>query len=368
MMNISITFVRVLFVLLSVLIATIYAVTISSEGFTPAHFIIGIVSGSAFGVAIISIDLLYNKFSLRSWNTAIVGLFCGYLLGQAILLILTTAFDALSLQLSIPAFSLIKIAVLLCTTYLGLITTAHAAEEVYVSIPFVKFKPTNFKKKDLLIDPSAFMDTRVIDLAISGLLDHQLVIPRFLIKEFNENLEAPDESTKFKARRSLDTMKKLENIPTLELRYTDTDFPELKDTMSKLIRLARVMDANIITADMNRIQQASVEGVRMVNLHHLANALKPLTQTGEYINIKIQRYGKDPRQGVGYLDDGTMVVVNGGAEFIGETIKAQVLSVKHTTSGRMIFCNTADESLMTLPDIEQAVSDLENTHKNYFAL
>jgi uncharacterized protein YacL len=99
----------------------------------------------------------------------------------------------------------------------------------------------------------------------------------------------------------------------------------------------------LITADISRIQMASIEGIRVINIHTLSNALKPLMQAGEFIKIKVQRYGKEPRQGVGYLEDGTMVVVNGGGNYIGETIDAKVLSVKHTTSGRMIFCNAIDE-------------------------
>lgn len=137
--------------------------------------------------------------------------------------------------------------------------------------------------------------------------------------------------------------------------------------MAKLIRLARLQDANIMTADINRVQQAMIDGIRIINLHLLANALKPITQTGEFLHIKIQRYGKEPRQGVGYLEDGTMVVVNGGAEFIGETIKTQVLSVKHTSSGRMIFCNAMDESL-GLEEPPLTPQDAESSHKNYFAL
>ena len=152
-----------------------------------------------------------------------------------------------------------------------------------------------------------------------------------------------DDQTKIKAKRCIETLKKLEDIPTLELRYNDTDFPEIKDQTSKLFRLARLLDANILTADISRVQSASIEGIKIINLHTLSNALKPLMQAGEQIKIKIQRYGKEPRQGVGYLEDGTMVVVNGGGDFIGETIDAQVLSVKHTSSGRMIFCNAFDQ-------------------------
>ena len=132
-------------------------------------------------------------------------------------------------------------------------------------------------------------------------------------------------------------------MTSLEVRFNDTDFPDVKDIQSKLIRLARLVDANILSADISKIQMASIEGIRIINLHTLSNALKPLMQAGEFIKIKIQRFGKEPRQGVGYLDDGTMVVVNGGGKFISETIDAQVLSVKHTSSGRMVFCNACDE-------------------------
>jgi uncharacterized protein YacL len=116
-----------------------------------------------------------------------------------------------------------------------------------------------------------------------------------------------------------------------------------------------------------------LEGIKIINIHMLSNALKPLTQSGEFLSIKIQRYGKEPRQGVGYLEDGTMVVVNGGAEYIGETIKCQVLSVKHTSSGRMIFCNAPDMPLTPMGNdkndlISREFAAPDTSHKNYFAI
>jgi uncharacterized protein YacL len=166
-----------------------------------------------------------------------------------------------------------------------------------------------------------------------------------------------DENSKSRARRCLDVAKKLEGISHLELRYNDTDFPEVKDIMGKLVRLARLLDANIMSSDITRVQMSSIEGITVVNMHALSNALKPLMQAGEFIKIKIQRYGKEPRQGVGYLEDGTMVVVNGGGDYIGEIIEARVLSVKHTTSGRMIFCNASEEDGM--PHYEDETGDDE---------
>lgn len=265
--------------------------------------------------------------------------------------------------------TLLQMTVYLCTCYLGMIMAARAADEIYISIPLIRFKQNAQKKKDLLLDPAALADPRIIDLATSGLLDHHLVLPRFLIKENNEQLENIDETLRAKARRSVDTIKKLESIPTLELRYTESDFNDTKDPMVKLLRLARSLDAHILTGDANRLQQTSIEGIRLINIFALSSALKPLVQTGEYITIKIQRYGKEPRQGIGYMDDGTMVVVNGGAEFIGESIRAQVLSAKHTASGRMIFCNALEDALMLESQLSTAgIGDGETSAKNYFAL
>lgn len=366
-MHISLTFIRSFFVMLSILFVTTYLTTFTPDSLTAANVVIGVVLGSLFGLLLIGTELCFKNFNLRSLNIALIGLLCGYLLGDTVLLVFKTAVDASTLSLSPGAFSLIRIVIFLFTTYLGMILTARAADELYVSIPFIRFKPTSHKKKDILLDQSALMDPRIIDLASSGLLDNQLILPRFMLKELNSSLETSDETLKAKARRSLDAIKKLENIPSLDLRFVDNDFPELKDPMAKLIRLARLQDANLMTADINRVQQAMIDGIRIINLHMLANALKPITQAGEFLHIKIQRYGKEPRQGVGYLEDGTMVVVNGGAEFIGETIKTQVLSVKHTSSGRMIFCNALDES-MEMQETGTPAVDAESTHKNYFAL
>lgn len=343
-MNIALAFTRVLFVALSIFFLTAYMIS-GPSGYTPTNLLLGVVMGASLGLLLIGFDLLFKRFNLRAFNIAIIGLFIGYLMGQALVLILSAILDisAASIHLSAQTVEIIEIALFLFGVYTGTLMSLRAADEFYVSIPFVKFTPTAHKKKDLLVDISVLSDARVIDLAASGVIDHHLVIPRFLVKDLYAQVEVSDEIARNKARRALDVLKKLEAIPELELRYNDTDFPEVKDMMSKMIRLARLLDANIITADISRVQTASIEGIRIINLHALSNALKPLMQAGENIKIKIQRYGKEPRQGVGYLEDGTMVVVNGGGQFIGETIDAQVLSVKHTSSGRMIFCNALDE-------------------------
>ncbi len=362
-MSISFSFVRAFSCLISVLFSLSFATQYFEGGLNGINTAIGLLGGALLSCALVGFDFVFRRFNFRSFNTAILGLFAGYLMGQALLFFIEGISGE---EVFSHAFLPLRFIIFLFCAYVGMVLTQQAAEELHISLPFVEFKQTSPKKKDILVDLSILTDARMIDLASTGLLDHHLIIPRFALKELYTQAEMGDEAAKGKARRSLETIKKLDSLPSLDLRYVDTDFPEIKDPMIKLIRLARFLDTHLMTSDMNRIQQSSTEGVRIINIHMLSNALKPITQAGESINIKIQRYGKEARQGVGYLEDGTMVVVNGGAEFIGETIKAYVLSVKHTSSGRMIFCNAAEEEegLMHDSDFPSSSGDAEHREES----
>ncbi|MEM7175981.1 MAG: hypothetical protein AAF443_08715 [Chlamydiota bacterium] len=344
-MNPSLVFARIFFAVLSIFFMTIYMIS-RPTGTPLVNAIIGVSIGAVFMAFLIGFDRIFRKFNLRIFNVMVIGLFIGYLMGQGIVLVFDAILDLSSIPkfLTAQALEMIKLALFLFGTYLGSIMTLRASDQLYISIPFVKFAPTSEKKRDLIVDTSTLSDARLIDLCSTGLLDYHLIIPRFIIKELYAQAETGNESTKLGARQGLEVIKKMEELPQLGLRFNDTDFPEVKDLQSKLIRLARFLDANILIADPSQVRTSSTEGVQMINLHSLSNALKPLMEMGESINIKIQRYGKEPRQGVGYLEDGTMVVVNGGGNYIGETINAHVLSVKHTSSGRMIFCNVVEEN------------------------
>jgi uncharacterized protein YacL len=344
-MNLSLLFLRILFFLLCNFFITAYMIT-TPAGTHSGNALYGILMGSGLWVVLMALDYLFRKFNLRSFNIAIIGLFVGFLMGKALVLIFTVIGDISSISVTFTprSIEIIEISLYIFGTYLGTMMTLKASDEFCISIPFVKFTPGTQKKKDLLVDHSSLADPRLIDLASTGLLDHQLIIPRFLLKECHAQVESSDESIKMKSKKSLDVIKKMEALPSLEIRFSETDFPDVEDVQGKLIRLARLLDTNILSADLSRIQISSLEGIQVINLHTLSNALKPLTQTGEHIKIKIQRYGKEPRQGIGYLEDGTMVVVNGGGKHLGDTIDAQVLSVKHTSSGRMVFCNASDEN------------------------
>jgi len=336
-MQFSLSFIRGAFILLCTLGGSLGMVPLSLEYFSWAQPLVGAGIGLGIGLSLLLIERILQKLSLKNLNTLIIGLFVGYFFSQAVLLVISAV---IPVTYHIP---FLFVGIVLACTYVGMVVTAKAANEFNINIPFLRFKPEKNSKKDILADASALADARIIDLASSGILDHHLVIPRHIVKELHAQAESDDDPEKNRARRCLEVLRKLEAIPSLGLRYTDTSFPEIKDPMTRLIRIARFQEANILTADINRVQQAVIEGVQIINIHALSNALKPLMQAGESMTIKIQRYGKEPRQGVGYLEDGTMVVVNDGAKYFGKNIKTQVLSVKHTSSGRMIFCNASEE-------------------------
>jgi uncharacterized protein YacL len=301
--------------------------------------------GSFFALSMIGCSYLLKSVSSKQLNLGILSLFTGYLLGEALWLVASPIFPRY-LALELPeAYTLCHLGFLLFSCYISTDIVTRSAEEIQFSIPFIHLQSKNeVQNRQIVLDASALSDPRVIDLAASGIVDEQLVIPQLIVKELQGQHESTDDIIRNKARRALEAIKRLEAMSSLQLAYNDTDFPEIDDSTSQVIALARLLNAHLLTADINKVQQAGIEGIQVINIHSLANALKPLMQTGETIDIKIQRYGKETLQGVGYLDDGTMVVVNGGGDFINETIKAQVLSVKHTSSGRMIFCNAVIES------------------------
>ncbi len=342
---------------------------------TFASLTIGIVGGLCLGLMLIGLEICLRRVNLQNLNLCCLGIFCGYLLGSAILLPLNSAISSLALNNAAAWSSLAQIIVYLVTCYFGVMLALRANEDFQFVLPFIKLESGGKQKKDIVVDSSTLLDTRIIDLASTGLLDNHLIIPRFVLKELNYMTEHGEDSAKLRARRCIEVIRKLEGIPGLNLRYIDTDFPELKDSATKLSHLARTMDASIMTADQGRAPQAA-EGVRTMHINTLTSAFKTTPRSGEFLTIKIQRKGKEPGQGVGYLEDGTMVVVNGGEEYLFGSIKAQILSVKTTSSGQMVFCNAAEdededeeeeEEISAGKELTDTVNQLETKNKNYFA-
>jgi uncharacterized protein YacL len=286
---------------------------------------------------------MFKKCSLKNFNASILGLLLGFFMGWVLSLFVDVFVSFSPFLISSQIVGLAKVVIYLVASFISIKLIIKSSNEFFVSIPFVQLQLQAQRKKEILLDFAVLADGRIVDLASSGLLDNTLVIPRFILDEIMLSVESEDEVTKTKAKRSLEILKKLENIPGLDLTFNETNFEDVQDVYNKTLKLARLMEANVLTADIGRLQVSNVEGVKVINLHMLSNALKPLTQAGELLRVKIQRLGKEPRQGVGYLEDGTMIVINGGGDKVSQTVITRVLSVKHTASGRMIFCNLLED-------------------------
>lgn len=343
-MNLSLAFTRIFFAVLSLFFMTIYMLSYP-HGSVAIKLSVGLAIGSLFFLLLIGFDLIFRKFNLRFFNIAVIGLFAGYLMGQALVMIFDAIIQisAYTIEISTTAKEISKIAFFLFGTYLGMILALKSSDELYISIPFVRLSESSRRKKDIVLDATLVADVRLVDLCACGIFNNQMILPRFILKDLYLQLESSDETTHSKAKKALDVIKKLQSMPGLQLRIHETDFSEITDLHQKTVRLARLIDANIMTADVTRLPAALAEGVEVINLHSLSNAMKPLMQAGESIRIKVQRYGKEPKQGVGYLEDGTMVVINNGGDFLGELIDTQVISVKQTSAGRIIFTNAVTD-------------------------
>lgn len=340
----SLMLTRVFFALLSVLFMVTHTMA-HPGGDLLMRLSLGLFFGGFLFFLLLATEVLLRRLHLRSFNIALVGLFFGYLMGGILSLIFESMIHLTSLSLLVAPSTLqvVKMALFLFSTYFGVILTMRFADEVFISIPFARFTATTSQKKDLLLDYSLLFDSRTVEFLQSGILNHQVILPRFIVKELTKQIEFGEESQKIKAQKALTSIKKLENMPLLGMKLHDRDFPEIKDVSQKVLALARLLQTNVLAADGPPTISSSPEELQWININSLFQTLKPLTPPGETITLKIQRYGKEPRQGVGYLDDGTMVVINNGGDYIGEVIDTQVISVKQTSAGRIIFTNALVE-------------------------
>lgn len=302
----------------------------------------GILLGAtAFGTILLA-ERILKKCPMRTITTAAVGLLVGTIMAQVVGLSMKLFLNALS-----PNTELSTVVILftfLSCIYLGIMLTANSSESWWLSIPFVRLAPASqSQRKEILLDTSALEDPRLMELARSGLLDHALVVPTFITKEIQKAMESTDETVRMRARRCYEHLKRLENIPNLGLQVREFHFAETEESGSKLGHAAKLLQAYILTAQDQCLLKTEDDDAVVISLETISSALKPGAQRGEFLQIKIQRLGKEPKQGVGYLDDGTMVVVNGGGEFLGQLIRTQVLSQKYSSSGKIVFCNAIPE-------------------------
>ncbi len=295
----------------------------------------GIILGSAAGVIVLFAGTVLKKISLGVVIGAILGLSGGILFANLMIF----PFRAIIPQ-DFPLASFIANAVL---GYAGLLVGLNKGKGLTVSGILRLFRGQGFEENLKLLDTSVIIDGRIADICEAGFEEGIFILPQFILQELQYIADSPDPLKRARGRRGLDVLHKLQKMSNVTVRIVDEDFPKIKEVDAKLVALGRLLDAKVITNDFNLNKIAELQGVRVLNIHELANALKPVVLPGETIKVFVIKEGKEHNQGVAYLDDGTMVVVEGARRHIGKNLDVTVTSVLQTTAGRMIFSKTKED-------------------------
>jgi len=227
--------------------------------------------------------------------------------------------------------------VLLVLPYIGLVLGGKSGEWLEPERMIGIFRPRVQQRRYRILDTSVIIDGRIVDICETGFVDGTLVVPQFVLKELQQVADSADSLRRNRGRRGLDILQRIQKMAGLDVIVSDTDFPDIKEVDLKLIELARQLSGKIVTNDFNLNKVAQLRGVEVLNINELANSLKPVVLPGETMKVFILKEGKEYNQGVAYLDDGTMVVVDNARTMIGKTIDVVVTSVLQTTAGKMIF-------------------------------
>jgi uncharacterized protein YacL len=327
----SLWVVRILFLSLCTLAG--FAVSQVQPGLVENNFY-GIAIGFGLGGLLIAIDEMLKGFSLRAFSAATFGLMLGSLIAWLI--------DHSGLFVYVDEASrwLIRLCLFVSFSYIGMVLAMRSNKEDFsLIIPYVRFASQQAPMSLLVLDTSVIIDGRIAELLESKFIEGTVVIPRFVLKELQLVADSSDAIRRARGRRGLETLARIRKLTRPEIKIHDGDFPEETTVDAKLIKLCHALGAKLFTNDFNLGKVAELQNVGYLNLNQLASALKTVLLPGESLNLKIVREGKDKGQGVGYMNDGTMVVVNHAASLVGQSIDVQVQSLLQTGAGVIVFAD-----------------------------
>jgi len=297
----------------------------------PAPF--GAAAGLGFGLIIVLFEAQVRKTTLKRLIGAAFGALLGIVGAYLVSLILSHAFPTNSSTLSF-----LEILLLMWMGYVGLMVGASKGEMLNLGALGGLFGGEQVSSQSFkILDTSVIIDGRIADIVETGFLDGTLIIPQFVLRELQLVADSADSLKRNRGRRGLDILQRIQKMTQLNVQILEDDFPAVPEVDMKLIELGKVYNCKIVTNDFNLNKVAQLHGVQVLNINELANALKPIVLPGEIMRVFILKEGKEYNQGVAYLDDGTMVVVDNAKKMISRTIDIAVTSVLQTTAGKMIF-------------------------------
>lgn len=299
-----------------------------------------VISGLGLMVFFLLLDVMTPKRKL----TAVAGVFFGLLVGMLITAVLGLAVDMIGETYNIPLAPQANLAIKwmlgICICYFTISIVMRTKDDFRFIIPYVEFAKQVKGSRPLVLDTSAIVDGRIADLCESRLFDAPVVVPRFVLNELQLIADSSDKLKRNRGRRGLDVLKKMQVSPAIDVEIDETtaaEIEEAKGVDQKLLLFTKVNNGKLATTDYNLTKVAQVRGVDVVNINDLANSLKVVALPGETMRVRIVKPGEEADQGIGYLDDGTMIVVEGARNKIGREVILSVTSSLQTSAGKMIF-------------------------------
>jgi uncharacterized protein YacL len=295
----------------------------------------GLMIGGFLGLIAIATELIFKKIEFGAIIGGLIGISCGLLFAYLLMLPLRPIFDE---DTTVISFVLLAV-----FGYSGLLLGLSRGKGISIAGIFKLFRGQGLEEDLKILDTSVIIDGRIADICETGFLEGVFILPQFILQELQHIADAPDPLKRARGRRGLDILHKIQKMSRITVRIVDEDFPKIKEVDAKLVALAKLLNAKVITNDFNLNKVAELQGVSVLNINELSNSLKPVVLPGETMKVFILKEGKEYNQGVAYLDDGTMVVVENGRRLIGRNADVSVTSVLQTTAGRMIFSKLKED-------------------------
>jgi uncharacterized protein YacL len=331
-MNATLLPIRIVFIALCAAAGWLLCYTIGDwDGFRVRASFIGL----SLGVLVVLVDLMLKGFSLRGLSALTFGLGTGLLV--AYMISVSPLLEAGDGQI----IYLVRLALFFVCTYLGTVIALRGRDEFNLVIPYVRFVPHEVDVPLVVVDTSVLIDGRIARVCETGFLSVALVIPRFVLKELQAVADSPDPIKQARGRRGLEVLAELRQLKNLDIRIPESEVSKSDEVGAKLVFLANSMKAKLLTTDYNLAKMAEFQGVPWLNLNQLAKSLQPELMLGEQVDVELVKQGKEEGQAVGFLPDGSMVVVTGGRAHLGRRVTAEIVSVIPSAGGKMVFARMA---------------------------
>jgi len=320
----TLLFIRIFFLLISAIIG--YQI-----GAINQNPLVGVGACLLGGSMLIIMEANLKEVSVRGLSSMVFGLLLGIFMANLVSDIISL------LPLGDVLKPILRVVLTLSFSYLGAVIALRGKDEFNLIIPYVRFKRQDIRDGVVLVDTSAIIDGRVSDIFKTGFIGGRLVVPRFVLHELQRLADSEDDIKRQRGRRGMEILKTMQKDVAVDVRIHEDDLGGNDAVDLKLVKLAKMMEARICTTDFNLSRIASIQGIEMLNINDLVGAVKPVVFNGEELEIKLVKEGKESNQAIGYLEDGTMVVVSDGRRALGQTVHVYVTSALQTQAGRMIF-------------------------------